>query len=72
MPRAALRPIRRCVVLGTVLAAAIAAPAQAQSGQSAYVANGGVGGVFQYVLGPAGGLAALAPPSIATSGPAGR
>ncbi|MGD9572780.1 MAG: beta-propeller fold lactonase family protein [Thermoleophilia bacterium] len=62
-------PSRRCALLAAILAAAIVAPAQAQSDQNAYVATE-TGPVFQYGFGPAGGLAALSPPSVATSGAA--
>lgn len=61
------RPFRRCLLLAAVLAATIVVPAQAQSGQNAYVASNG-GGVFQYGIGGGGALAPLAPPSAATNG----
>ncbi len=62
-------PSRRCALIAAMLATAIAAPAYAQSDQNAYVATES-GPVFQFGFGAAGGLAALSPPSVATSGAA--
>ncbi|MGE0028887.1 MAG: beta-propeller fold lactonase family protein [Thermoleophilia bacterium] len=69
MPSRPTCPFRRCMLLAALLGAAVAVPAQARSDQGAYVATE-TGGVFQYGIGAAGGLAALSPPSVATSGAA--
>jgi DNA-binding beta-propeller fold protein YncE len=60
------RPLRRCVPLTAALAAAIAAPADAD--QTAYVASGGAAAVFQYGLGSDGAFTPLDPPSVAAGG----